>query len=224
MNGSNLVLAIVGMVSLALALGLAFLRPAPAPAADQSVGGARVEKSLDEISRSLERIEEQLRHGGGAAAPLTAERNPADGELRDVLRALRETLAALGGDRVQRPPPSSPDGDDSPPTPMVGTSPLRRLMEARTEPDWKAWDALADVYEADRYRATAQVQLSTPTDLLRRFGPPTDISRGQDGMLYFNYQDPPRVNRNSRRFSAQLLLVDGLVVELSLFRNHARSD
>lgn len=172
---------IVGCLALALGgwVGCSLLRPWGSTAIGSAGDGAPVaigRAEWDELRAALARLETALRApelalpdsrssvGASALAPEALVELARD--VRD-LRAALERLRVLA-ERVAT-------GSSAAPTP-------REILDAAPEVDWAAIDALRVLVEEDDEAAVRPLRLSTPSEIVRRFGEPTDVYRHGEGI------------------------------------------
>lgn len=100
--------------------------------------------------------------------------------VTELTRDVRDLKAALERLRVLAERVST--GANAPPTP-------REILDEVPEVDWKAVDALRALIESDEDEALRQLRLSTPAEIVRRFGAPTDVYRHGEGIGFAYSRD-----------------------------------
>ncbi|MCK6446695.1 MAG: hypothetical protein L6Q99_09920 [Planctomycetes bacterium] len=125
--------------------------------------------------------------------------------LTELTRDVRELRSALERLRVLAERVST--GTNAPPTP-------REILDAVPEVDWKAVDALRALIETNEDEALRQLRLSTPAEIVRRFGAPTDVYRHGEGIGFAYSRDVDTQGEVPELRGVRFTFIDGCLQAL----------
>jgi len=216
----RLAVVFLGIIALAEVIGL--LNTPIAVVGDGSSGVAELRGELGELrdvrlrsAETLERIEQQLDLlSSGRIEPTTTpgietprlQEQVAPESLADLVRSLdalrasfeRESASTQQALRESSPASASESGETT----------MFELRNRKTEPDWFALELLEQSWRTDPAATNRSQHFLTPKDLLRIYGPPTQIMRPANGMN-FSYH---RAENGAGSPTWSFIIQDGFVI------------
>ena len=144
---------------------------------------------------ALERIEQLLASSSGSRLQSpklrsdlrAAESGSSERESPDSFTQLARSLDALR-ESFERETTATQEVLRS--SPVFGEEALRVLRDEKLDPDWRALEELEQSWIANPEQANRSQYFLTPQDLLKLYGPPTNIYRPQGGLNFYSRQHP----------------------------------
>ena len=216
----RLVVVFLGIIALVEVIGL--LNPASTVGGDGSSGVAELSTELGELrdirlrsAETLERIEQQLAFWNssrieanttpGIETPALQEQVAPESladlvQSLDALRASFERESATTQKTLRDTSSAAPSES--------GAMTMFELRNRKTEPDWFALEMLEQSWRTDPAATNRSQHFLTPKDLLRIYGPPTQIMRPANGMNFSYHREENGAGSPTWSFIIQ----DGFVI------------